>query len=135
MIFAANGYERQQTNKLSDDFKNTIKPRDLTYKIEEYWAAISDTNNPSPYSLGYQWSDKPHRLVYDLCSKIRFDNIRTLALVEEIECLKQAHRRIVHECTIRRRSPERDAQTVDDIKHIAYITLQDCILPLPGEEN
>lgn len=27
-------------------------------------------------SLGYEWADKPHRLVYDLCGEV--DHLRTL---------------------------------------------------------
>lgn len=40
------------------------------------------------YSLGYQWSDKPHRLVYDLCGEVDFLT-RRLAEAErdrDVEC-------------------------------------------------
>ena len=31
-------------------------------------------------SLGYEWSDKPHRLVYDLCSEVESAAARTAEL-------------------------------------------------------
>lgn len=43
-----------------------ITPKPLSYSLEEYRSAPSDSNNPDMFSLGYQWGDKPHRLLYDL---------------------------------------------------------------------
>jgi hypothetical protein len=43
-------------------------------------------------SLGYEWSDKPHRLVYDLCGEIedlrrQIAEIRTALAAKEQECI------------------------------------------------
>ena len=40
----------------------------LEAKIEAYRLSISGRDNEDMFSLGYQWADKPHRHVYDLCA-------------------------------------------------------------------
>ena len=39
---------------------------------DDYRNAMSGEGKP--FSLGYEWSDKPHRLVYDLCGEV--DHLR-----------------------------------------------------------
>ena len=34
---------------------------------ERYRKSLGDYDNPDMFSLGYQWADKPHRHVNDLC--------------------------------------------------------------------
>ncbi len=65
-------------------FNETVKPRDLLEGIHEYWYAVGDSDNPDMFSLGYQWADKPHRLIYDLCAKVRFDANHIEQLNQEV---------------------------------------------------
>ena len=37
------------------------------WTTEDYRNSIGDTKNPDFFSLGYQWADKKHRHVYQLC--------------------------------------------------------------------
>lgn len=53
---------------------------------EDYRRAISGEGDFG--SLGYEWADKPHRLVYDLCGEV--DVLRRL-LRECIPALERAH--------------------------------------------
>lgn len=40
-----------------------ITPRDIApYTLQDYWESVCGGNE----GLAYQWSDKPHRHVYDL---------------------------------------------------------------------
>lgn len=48
---------------------------------DDYRAALSGEGEFG--SLGYDWSDKPHRLVYDLCGEV--DQARTQAIDD---CIK-----------------------------------------------
>lgn len=41
---------------------------------DDYRAALSGEGEIG--SLGYEWSDKPHRLVYDLCGEV--DHLRSI---------------------------------------------------------
>lgn len=47
-------------------FECDIKPRPLTHPLRDYHAAISEG------PLHYTWTDKPHRLVYDLIAAVRY---------------------------------------------------------------
>lgn len=37
-------------------------PTDMTYRYRMALSGVGD--------MGYEWADKPHRLVYDLCAEI-----------------------------------------------------------------
>jgi hypothetical protein len=43
----------------------------------EYRAAMSRPNDPPFLSVAYEWQDKPHRLVFDLCNEV--DRLRLAA--------------------------------------------------------
>jgi hypothetical protein len=45
---------------------------------DDYRNAVSGEGEP--FSLGYEWSDKPHRLVYDLCGEVDKSAARTVEL-------------------------------------------------------
>lgn len=53
---------------------------------DDYRAALSGEGDF--LSLGYEWSDKPHRLVYDLCGEI--DHLQAL-LRETLPALERDH--------------------------------------------
>lgn len=42
-----------------------IKPRPLSYSLEDYWHAPSGVG-----PLATEWEDKPHRLIYDLIAAL-----------------------------------------------------------------
>lgn len=41
----------------------------------DYRAAIGGEDRENMWSLAYEWEDKPHRLVYDLCNEV--DNLKS----------------------------------------------------------
>jgi hypothetical protein len=51
----------QCTPEGAEDVYSVIKPRVLQYTLNDHWIAPGGEG-----PLAYQWSDKPHRLVYDL---------------------------------------------------------------------
>lgn len=53
---------------------------------DDYRAALS--GNGEFLSLGYEWTDKPHRLVYDLCGEV--DYLQSL-LAETLPALRRQH--------------------------------------------
>ena len=60
----------------------------------EYRKAVQGYNAEELFSLGYFWRDKPHRLVFDLCSHIEaLAHEQWPALLDEIERLR---RHLVH---------------------------------------
>jgi hypothetical protein len=58
---------------------------DLRKVAAAYRESVSDQTDYKAYSfeLGYQWQDKPHRHVYDLCKRLE-------AAADEIARLKAA---------------------------------------------
>lgn len=53
---------------------------------EDYRKAMSGDGDT--HSLGYEWSDKPHRLVYDLCGEV--DYLRAAIAAEREACAAKA---------------------------------------------
>ena len=51
--------------------KCEVKPRPLAYPLSDYHHA------PSEGPLHFQWTDKPHRLLYDLIAAVRYYATRT----------------------------------------------------------
>ena len=60
-------------------------PTDLTYELR---MAVTGHRKDYFLSYGYQWTDKPHRLVYDACRDIERQAV-------EIERLREALRDII----------------------------------------
>lgn len=53
---------------------------------DDYRKALSGEGDM--WSLGYEWSDKPHRLVYDLCGEV--DYLRAAVAAEREACASKA---------------------------------------------
>lgn len=52
--------------EVAQNVRDVIRPRQLSHDLDAYWKAVADRDNPDMTSLGYQWADKPHRLLHDL---------------------------------------------------------------------
>lgn len=63
---------KTDTKSLEQNVRDVITPRPLSYDVDTYWKAPADRANPDMSSLGYQWADKPHRLLYDLIAHILY---------------------------------------------------------------
>jgi hypothetical protein len=52
---------------IKDEMYEVVKPRNLReyYNLEDYWVAPAGAGD-----LAYTWTDKPHRLIYDLIAHI-----------------------------------------------------------------
>lgn len=63
----------QEVNQLLQDemFKCDIEPRELSYSLLQYHEGLAGDNEFGG-ELGYTWSDKPHRLVFDLIAAVRY---------------------------------------------------------------
>lgn len=61
-------------------------PTQFTYSLI---LAVSGKDADVFGSLGYQWNDKPHRLVYSACREIEFQEVIINSLRAENEKLKE----------------------------------------------
>ncbi len=63
-----------QGSNMNDEEKKllqcSISPRPLSHSLQDYHSAI--TEGP----LHYTWTDKPHRLVYDLIAAVKYYAIK-----------------------------------------------------------
>jgi hypothetical protein len=50
---------------MNENLRNVITPRKLEHPLEAYWLAPSGEG-----PLAAEWSDKPHRLLYDLIAAL-----------------------------------------------------------------
>jgi hypothetical protein len=53
--------------QMSDEFRQTVVARPLAYSLDEYWQSVAGEG-----PMGFQWYDKPHRIVYDLLGAVRY---------------------------------------------------------------
>lgn len=69
----AQGWRKRGGGRAAEDssvvdslFECDIKPRPLSYPLNTYHIAMSEGE------LHYTWTDKPHRLVYDLIAAVKY---------------------------------------------------------------
>ena len=89
------------------------------WTTDDYRNSIGDTKNPDFFSLGYQWADKKHRHVYQLCNWVDDLNRQlaerdaTISRQKEMldEFTRQSHedRDIIAECE---KASYRDGATI-----------------------
>jgi hypothetical protein len=71
------------SDKLANDLAKIVENRHSPRMREgattdDYRTALNGEGNF--FSLGYEWADKPHRLVYDLCGEIDILNAKIAEL-------------------------------------------------------
>lgn len=81
----------EELRKLQKDCGTPKLPTQLTYQLR---MAVSGYKADEIFSYGYQWTDKPHRLVYTACAEIEEQADRIEALTTENERLREALERI-----------------------------------------
>jgi hypothetical protein len=62
------------------------------YTTQDYRNAVENIGDDSFLSLRYEWRDKPHRLVYDLCDALDAAQAQIAALAGELEASNSNHR-------------------------------------------
>jgi len=75
----------EELRKLQKDCGTPKLPTQLTYQLR---MAVSGHKADEMFSYGYQWTDKPHRLVYTACAEIEEQADRIEALTAENERLR-----------------------------------------------
>jgi len=75
--------ERQ---KLQADAGLTHLPTELTYELR---MAVTGHRADEFLSWGYQWTDKPHRLVYEACGVVEAQAVEIESLYAEVERLRE----------------------------------------------
>lgn len=81
----------EELRKLQKDCGTPKLPTQLTYQLR---MAVSGYKADEIFSYGYQWTDKPHRLVYTACAEIEEQSDRIEDLTAENERLREALERI-----------------------------------------
>jgi hypothetical protein len=61
---------------------------DYKQEAQRYRDSLADYDNPDMFSLGYQWADKKHRHVYDLCKLLEDAAADLAAERERVEAWK-----------------------------------------------
>jgi hypothetical protein len=59
---------------------------------DDYRHSLNSDESNDIFSLNYQWKDKPHRHVYDLCNYIDNLEARLKDLTEKLEKTEEGHR-------------------------------------------
>jgi hypothetical protein len=77
----------EELRKLQKNCGTPKLPTQLTYQLR---MAVSGHKADEMFSHGYQWADKPHRLVYTACAEIEEQADRIEAQAAEIERLREA---------------------------------------------
>jgi hypothetical protein len=93
--------ERQ---KLKADAGLTHLPTELTYELR---MAVTGHRADEFLSWGYQWTDKPHRLVYEACGVVEAQAAEIERLKAEVEGQKNVNRLLASQVSAQRKEVER----------------------------
>jgi uncharacterized small protein (DUF1192 family) len=93
--------ERQ---KLQADAGLTYLPTELTYELR---MAVTGHRADEFLSWGYQWTDKPHRLVYEACGVVEAQAAEIERLRAEVEGQKNVNRLLASQVSAQRKEVER----------------------------